>query len=196
MFESGTQGTENRFGLDLGEWEVGKAGFPPCRDDILVLTLGHSIPSDLLHRAAREVHAPAKTLERQYREHDELRYSLRSAQSATRGWKETRFHLVANSYAMPPFPSDDGKDGEEEQEEFRLGQVPQWFDLMKASEESPKVTVHYGQFSFPLVPPFTETRILSPDANIFRLLPPSPNGVTSESEIAAWRESSLPTFNR
>ena len=157
MFGSETQGTENRFGLDLGEREVSKARFPPCRDDIFVLTLDHSIPSDPLHRAAREVHAPAKTLERQYREHDELRYSLRAAQSATRGWKETRFHLVANSYAMPSFPSD-GKDGEEEQEkeEFRLGQVPQWLDLMKASEESPKVMVHYGQFSFPLVPSLTE----------------------------------------
>jgi hypothetical protein len=64
---------------------------------------------------------------------------------------------------MPSFPSDDEKDGEEEQEkeEFRLGQVPQWLDLMKASEESPKLTVHYGQFSFLLVPSFTETRILT-----------------------------------
>ena len=158
VFGSETQGTENRFGLDLGEREVSKARFPPCRDEIFVLTLDHSIPSDPLHRAAREVHAPAKTLERQYREHDELRYSLRAVQSATRGWKETRFHLVANSYAMPSFPSDDGKDGKEEQEkeEFRLGQVPQWLDLMKASEESLKVMVHYGQFSFPLVPLFTE----------------------------------------
>ena len=60
---------------------------------------------------------------------------------------------------MPPFPSDEGRDGEEEQgkEELRLGQVPQWLDLMKASEESPKVMVHYGQFYFLLLSPFTNT---------------------------------------
>lgn len=60
---------------------------------------------------------------------------------------------------MPSLPSDDGIDVDEEQEkeELRLGQVPQWLDLTKASEESLKVMVHHGQFYFLLVSSFTET---------------------------------------
>ncbi|KDR71214.1 hypothetical protein GALMADRAFT_143926 [Galerina marginata CBS 339.88] len=146
--------------------------------------------SDPLHRAARKANVPAKfsviqqtsavMLERQYRQHDELRYSLRSAKSATSSWKGSRFHLVANSYYMPlsqsrDFDAIDG-DEEEEREGLRLGQVPQWLDLTKTGERVPKLVVHY-------------------DANIFRLLPPSPNNVISDSEVSDWRASSLPTFN-
>ena len=39
-------------------------------------------------------------------------------------------------------------------------------------------------------------RALSPDVNLFRLLPSSPHKEVSITEIDAWRDASLPTFNR
>ena len=37
---------------------------------------------------------------------------------------------------------------------------------------------------------------ISPDVDLFRLLPSSPHKEVSDAEIDAWRNASLPTFNR
>jgi hypothetical protein len=80
---------------------------------------------------------------------------------------------------MPSSPSYEEyveEEEEEEEEEQRLGQVPQWLDFRKTGEEVPRFVVHH-------------------DADLFRLLPSSPNHEVSDAEIDAWREASLPTFN-
>lgn len=127
-----------------------------------------SFHSDPLHRAARSAHPPSSTarlpsammMEKQFREHDELRFSVRSAKAATRNWKQTTFHLVANSYSFPSQPSDEGygKEDNEEDYEERLGQVPQWLDLKKIDQEVPRVMVHYGELATSL----TGARTLGP----------------------------------
>jgi hypothetical protein len=80
--------------------------------------------------------------ERQYRQHDELRFSLRSALAATKTWKQSTFHLVANSYSKPSSPF--------EVNEKRLGQIPQWLDLGKIAEEVPSVVLHHGGYTISL----------------------------------------------
>ncbi|KIM38886.1 hypothetical protein M413DRAFT_419870 [Hebeloma cylindrosporum] len=96
--------------------------------------------------------------------------------AATRSWKQTTFHLVANSY---PIPSDAGYAEEESEEDYeeRLGQVPQWLDMKKIDHEVPRFMIHH-------------------DVDLFRLLPSSPHKEVSDAEIDAWRNASLPTFNR
>ncbi|PPQ65809.1 hypothetical protein CVT26_000394 [Gymnopilus dilepis] len=142
--------------------------------------------SDPLHRAARESHPPpvlssrpqrlptSSNVEKQYRQHDELRYSLRSARKATAGWRESMFHLVANSFSIP-LPPYEGE-GSDFRYGIRLGQVPQWLDLWTSDEGSPSITVHH-------------------DVDIFRLLPAKFDEVPSTADLAAWREASIPTFN-
>ncbi|KAF8965598.1 hypothetical protein BDZ97DRAFT_1811431 [Flammula alnicola] len=141
--------------------------------------------SDPLHLAAREAHPipPPKppqlqpssaNKEKQYRQHDELRYSVRSATAATKSWKRSTFHLVANSYSLP-LPPYEGE-GKDVRYGLRLGQVPQWLDLWKIGDEAPSLTIHH-------------------DVDIFHLLPSSPNKEILNADLAAWREVSLPTFN-
>ncbi|KAF8884732.1 hypothetical protein CPB84DRAFT_1734273 [Gymnopilus junonius] len=138
--------------------------------------------SDPLHRAAREAHplaAPQRppsssNMEKQFRQHDELRYSLRSAKTATAGWKQSMFHLVANSFSLP-LPPYEGE-GKGVKYGIRLGQVPQWLDLWMADDQAPSLTLHH-------------------DVDIFRLLPSSSNDLISNADLVAWREASLPTFN-
>ena len=86
-------------------------------------------------------------IEKQFRQHDELRFSLRSAKAATSNWRQSTFHLVANSYSiLSPLP-DEGYEEEDNDEDYeeRLGQVPQWLDLKKIGQEVPRVMVHHGE---------------------------------------------------
>ena len=116
-----------------------------------------SFHSDPLHSAARAAHPPSSTgrlptaamMEKQFRQHDELRFSLRSAKAATRNWKQTTLHLVANSYSIPSQPSDEGYEKEDNEKDYeeRLGQVPQWLDLKKIGQEASKVMVHHGELA-------------------------------------------------
>ncbi|EIN08240.1 hypothetical protein PUNSTDRAFT_134631 [Punctularia strigosozonata HHB-11173 SS5] len=137
--------------------------------------------SDPLHAAARAEHAAEQPKDagrlgamnaqagalKQYREHGELLYSMRSVRDATRDWAASRWHLVTNSYDAP-------EGAELGERDKRLGQVPQWMDLHLA--ETQGVTFHH-------------------DADIFKPLPQSPDAELSDRDIAAWRAAVLPTFD-
>lgn len=71
-----------------------------------------------------------------YREHDELRYSMRSARALKDAWRESRWHIVTNSYEIPP-----GRGRENVTAGSRLGQVPQWLDMEKANSN---IILHHG----------------------------------------------------
>jgi hypothetical protein len=105
--------------------------------------------SDPLHAAAR---APfdradgAAGVAKQYREHNELLYSMRSVRAATASWAGSRWHLVTNSYDVP---DRSGADDDEELEGKKLGQVPQWMDIDDAEEQG--LTFHHGKHVSPRV---------------------------------------------
>lgn len=108
--------------------------------------------SDPLHEIARRPFLPppdpkAKLTNqgtRQYREHDELRYSMRSVAAATDDWSARRWHVVSNSYLVPANGGTALADSNETalRQERRLGQVPQWLDLDKAQTE--QLHFHHG----------------------------------------------------
>ncbi|KAJ7758656.1 hypothetical protein B0H16DRAFT_1535207 [Mycena metata] len=104
--------------------------------------------SDPVHQAQRMAHlttggSSAPPAAARFREHDELRYSLRAARDATRRWPGgSTFHVVSGDVAYPDLPlqshsglgEEEGKTGEDEPEheqerQQRLGLVPQWLDL-------------------------------------------------------------------
>ncbi|EKM49625.1 uncharacterized protein PHACADRAFT_214165 [Phanerochaete carnosa HHB-10118-sp] len=62
---------------------------------------------------------------RQFRDHDELRYSLRSVLSNFRPYLG-RYHLLTTDFAMP-----DTVENLTAPADYRLGQVPQWLDVDK-----------------------------------------------------------------
>ncbi|KAJ7176967.1 hypothetical protein C8R46DRAFT_1346882 [Mycena filopes] len=87
--------------------------------------------SDPVHQAQRTAHrTPLAKGEKppaaaRFREHDELRYSLRAARNATRRWPGgTIFHIVTGDVESPLELGED-----QGQPQQRLGLVPQWLDL-------------------------------------------------------------------
>ncbi|KAJ7360762.1 hypothetical protein DFH08DRAFT_842240 [Mycena albidolilacea] len=130
--------------------------------------------SDPLHYKARQkalanITVNRKPKEARFREHDELRYSLRSVRKATSSWKYTAVHLVTADI-NPEDPSN--PDG-------RLGLVPQWLNMdsiLPRSEDGPMpVYLHH-------------------DSELFHLIPTGP-GKPSSEKVYAWRNKTLPTFN-
>ncbi|KAJ7616620.1 hypothetical protein FB45DRAFT_934589 [Roridomyces roridus] len=133
--------------------------------------------SDPLHRKARKAAVDAqvrkgsmkKPREARFREHDELRYSLRSIRKATALWKQTAIHLVSADV--------DPKDTSNSN--TRLGLLPQWFNLNftppRSDNGAPPVYLHH-------------------DSELFRLIPNGP-GRPSVEAIHEWRNKTLPTFN-
>ncbi|KAJ7486619.1 hypothetical protein FB451DRAFT_1227651 [Mycena latifolia] len=136
--------------------------------------------SDPLHHKVRQkalanlnfasIHATnPKPKEARFREHDELRYSLRSVRKATSSWKYTAVHLVTAD-VNPEDPSN--PDG-------RLGLVPQWLNMdfipPRSDAGPPPVYLHH-------------------DSELFHLIPSGPRQPSSQ-EVDAWRNNTLPTFN-
>ncbi|KAJ7680886.1 hypothetical protein DFH06DRAFT_1164401 [Mycena polygramma] len=120
------------------------------RTDLLA-SLGHSTPN------AR------------FRQHDELRYSLRSAFKNTRSWKHSVWHIVTADV-----PDPDAFDDTQ-----RLGLVPQWVDLERAwargeNGEPPLYLYH--------------------DSSLFRLTS-FPGHTPTIEAVDKWRNRVLPTFN-
>ncbi|KAJ7028293.1 hypothetical protein C8F04DRAFT_1119547 [Mycena alexandri] len=99
--------------------------------------------SDPVHQAQRTSHltgggSSSPLAAARFREHDELRYSLRAARNATSLWSgSTTFHIVSGDVAHLNLPlhshsvvGEDSEAGEDEHEQQqRLGLVPQWLDL-------------------------------------------------------------------
>ncbi|KAJ6576158.1 hypothetical protein DFH09DRAFT_1150528 [Mycena vulgaris] len=103
--------------------------------------------------------------EARFREHDELRYSLRSIRKATASWKYTAVHLVTAD-VNPEDP---------EIPDTRLGLVPQWLNMdfvpSRSVDGPPPVYLHH-------------------DSQLFRL-----TGSPTSEQVSAWRNKTLPTFN-
>ncbi|KAJ7475403.1 hypothetical protein B0H11DRAFT_2427857 [Mycena galericulata] len=128
--------------------------------------------SDVLHSESREDLLGVlnySTRNARFRQHDELRYSLRSAFKNTRPWKDSVWHIVTA----------DVPDPDEFEDSQRLGLVPQWLDLDSAwaggENGEPPVYLHH-------------------DSELFRLTT-LPGYTPSIEEVDKWRDSVLPTFN-
>ncbi|KAJ7034915.1 hypothetical protein C8F04DRAFT_1100487 [Mycena alexandri] len=102
--------------------------------------------SDPVHQAQRTSHlvgvgSSSPPAAARFREHDELRYSLRAARNVTRRWPGgSTTHIVSGDVRYPDSAAhshsalgEDGVDGGEDEHEHeqqqRLGLVPQWLDL-------------------------------------------------------------------
>lgn len=97
--------------------------------------------SDVLHWESRaELLGTLKftTKNARFRQHDELRYSLRSAFKNTKSWKHSVWHIVTA----------DVPDPDEFDDSQRLGLVPQWLDLESAwaggENGEPPVYLYHG----------------------------------------------------
>jgi hypothetical protein len=145
---------------------------------------------DPLHRKARNkaLADPAvrrRPKEARFREHDELRYSLRSIRKATSSWKYTAVHLVTA----------DVNPGDPSHPERRLGLVPQWLNMKVVPPRSehgpPPVYLHHGK-SFHSCH-FPDLHFA--DSELFRLISTGARNPSAE-EVDSWRNKALPTFNR
>ncbi|KAJ6594466.1 hypothetical protein B0H19DRAFT_62557 [Mycena capillaripes] len=128
--------------------------------------------SDVYHSEARTdllASLNHSTKNARFRQHDELRYSLRSAFQNTKSWKHSVWHLITADVPDPD-AFDDAQ---------RLGLVPQWVDINSAwaggeNGEPPLYLYH--------------------DSELFRLTSLPGHSPTIE-EVDKWRNNVLPTFN-
>ncbi|KAJ7100361.1 hypothetical protein C8R44DRAFT_747419 [Mycena epipterygia] len=129
---------------------------------------------DPLHHKARikaqaDIDTP-RPKEQRFREHDELRFSLRSIRKATSSWKHTAIHIISADMNPENPINPDG----------RLGLVPQWlnmnFNPSRSEHGPPPIYLHHDSELFHLTP----TGARKPSIN----------------EVYAWRNKTLPTFNR
>ena len=71
-----------------------------------------------------------------FREHDELRHSLRAAQHATGKWGEGVWHIITADVGNPEDPSQ------------RLGLLPQWLNVTDSIDVRqggrPPIVIHHG----------------------------------------------------
>ncbi|KAF9027189.1 hypothetical protein BDZ89DRAFT_1160874 [Hymenopellis radicata] len=115
-----------------GRWEG------PCKNQVVdeaVIDLVYTWVngSDPLHEQARASYneVPSTNAAR-FRDHNELRYSLRAAAKATETWKNSAWHIITADFAHPRDP------------ESRLGQIPQWLDMDRPSRRGePKIHLHH-----------------------------------------------------
>ncbi|KAJ7807539.1 hypothetical protein B0H14DRAFT_2872431 [Mycena olivaceomarginata] len=151
-----------------GIW--GSCKVDESRIDLIYTWVNGSV-RDPLHYKARQkalanITVNRKPKEARFREHDELRYSLRSVRKATSSWKYTAVHLVTADI-NPEDPSN--PDG-------RLGLVPQWLNMDSIppkSEDGPMpVYLHH-------------------DSELFHLIPTGP-GKPSSEKVYAWRNKPFP----
>ncbi|KAJ7879583.1 hypothetical protein B0H14DRAFT_2709332 [Mycena olivaceomarginata] len=128
--------------------------------------------SDVYHSESRHdllVSLQHSTSNARFRQHDELRYSLRSAFKNTKSWKHSVWHIVTADVPDPD-AFDDAQ---------RLGLVPQWLDLETAwaggKNGEPPVYLYH-------------------DSELFRLTS-LPGHSPTIDQVDKWRSNVLPTFN-
>ncbi|KAJ7259134.1 hypothetical protein B0H12DRAFT_1109015 [Mycena haematopus] len=151
-----------------GIW--GSCKVDESRIDLIYTWVNGSDPRH--HKARKTALADIRTRkpkEARFREHDELRFSLRSIRKASFSWKYTAMHIVAADVnAENPTNTD-----------ARLGLVPQWlnmeFNPSRSEFGPPPIYLHH-------------------DSQLFHLIPTGPTKPTSE-QVYAWRNKTLPTFN-
>ncbi|CAK5274298.1 unnamed protein product [Mycena citricolor] len=166
--------------VSTGQWQE------PCRhsmvqDSKIDLVYIWVNGSDPLHFASRNttLHDTNgyRTSEARFREHGELRYSIRAAQRATATWPDVTTHIVT---ADVPAPNNDT---------YRLGLVPQWLDPTCASytfspQIDQEVTVQQGQSPIRL----------HHDTQLFRYTA-DPGSLLQPQDAALWLSNVLPSFN-
>ncbi|KAJ7747945.1 hypothetical protein DFH07DRAFT_574174 [Mycena maculata] len=162
-----------------GQWEA------PCTENMvddamidLVYTWVNG--SDPLHEKARmelEGATNYNPAEARFREHDELRYSLRAAHDATAGWLDTIVHIVTPDVPHPDTETQDALNTTSA-DQRRLGLVPQWLDIRRAfngSDGEPPIILHH-------------------DSQVFRLTG-RPGATLTPADATDWLGKVLPSFN-
>ncbi|KAK7005951.1 hypothetical protein R3P38DRAFT_1724630 [Favolaschia claudopus] len=128
--------------------------------------------SDVYHAEARRDLLESLKFEApnaRFRQHDELRYSLRSAFKNTGTWNHSVWHIITADV-----PDPDSLDDSQ-----RLGLVPQWLDVERAwaggENGEPPVYLYH-------------------DSELFKLTS-LPGRTPTLDEVDKWRNNVLPTFN-
>ncbi|KAJ7087918.1 hypothetical protein B0H15DRAFT_780946 [Mycena belliarum] len=165
----------------LDKWVAKGLWGEPCRHSMVQDTQIDLVyvwvnGSDTLHQEARKELLAAthyKTKEARFREHDELRYSLRAARNATASWPNSTWHIIT---ADVPEPSANYSASGQKR---RLGLVPQWLDIACAYQGADN-----GQ------PPIR----LQHDAQLFHLTG-KPGAALRPADAEDWLTKILPSFN-
>ncbi|CAK5274411.1 unnamed protein product [Mycena citricolor] len=168
----------------LEHWVATGLWGSPCRhdmvqDSVIDLVYVWVNGSDPLHFESRKSSLNQqkgyRTSEARFREHGELRYSIRSVQQATRTWPNPTIHVVAADVPAPHAST------------LRLGLVPQWLDVSCASHTFPPVVDEAG-----LAVQQSQSAIrLHHDTQLFRFTEPS----SEVEDVASWLEDVFPSFN-
>ncbi|KAJ7473581.1 hypothetical protein B0H11DRAFT_1866506 [Mycena galericulata] len=159
--------------VSTGQWEDPCAG-SMVRDAVVDLVYVWVNGSDPLHREARTALSKVMnytTAEGRFREHDELRYSLRAAYNATATWPDSRWHVVTAD--VPHHNAHNSSSAHR-----RLGLVPQWLDIecaLRGSDDQPGIHLHH-------------------DSQIFRLTW-SPGTTLTAADASEWLDRVVPSFN-
>ncbi|KAF7372085.1 hypothetical protein MVEN_00066800 [Mycena venus] len=140
--------------------------------------------SDPLHRKARQalLNATKHTAkEARFREHDELRYSLRAARNATAGWPNGTWHIITADVPepAPTTATNNNSTLAPPDQTRRLGLVPQWLDIECAFYGCPETA-----------PPI---RLLH-NSQLFRLTG-RPGATLKAADAIYWFGKILPSFN-
>ncbi|KAJ6546616.1 hypothetical protein B0H10DRAFT_1322834 [Mycena sp. CBHHK59/15] len=133
--------------------------------------------SDVLHQQARKALLKATgyhTKEARFREHDELRYSLRAARNATASWPNSTWHIIA---ADVPDPDSNVNDTSTVHQR-RLGLVPQWLDV--------ECAYHGAETQAPIR--------FQHDTQLFHLTG-EPGAALQAKDAEEWLAKILPSFN-
>ncbi|KAJ6498788.1 hypothetical protein C8R45DRAFT_1125525 [Mycena sanguinolenta] len=157
--------------ISVGRWR-GSCIRVPIEESPIDLVYIWVNGSDVYHSEARQDLLDSmqySTRKARFRQHDELRYSLRSAFKNTKSWKHSVWHIVTADVPDPD-AFDDAQ---------RLGLVPQWLDVESAwaggENGEPPVYLYH-------------------DSELFRLTA-SPGRTPTIDEVDRWRNDVLPTFN-
>ncbi|KAJ7708167.1 hypothetical protein B0H17DRAFT_1325114 [Mycena rosella] len=161
--------------VSTGQWQ------PPCHYDMVQdatidLVYVWVNGSDVLHQKARNellASTKYKTKDARFREHDELRYSLRSARNATATWPNSTWHIITADVPDPNTNNNTAVDHNR-----RLGLVPQWLDIQCAFR---------GQDGHPPIR-------LQHDSQLFRLTG-RPGAALESANATDWLDKILPSFN-
>ncbi|KAF8893659.1 hypothetical protein CPB85DRAFT_1257536 [Mucidula mucida] len=111
-----------------GRWEGSCTDVKEARVDLVYVWVNGTDP---LHVKARSRFTGVEQASARFRDHDELRYSLRAAAKATEGWAESTWHIITADF----------EDGVR-----RVGQMPQWLDF---NASAPGIWLHHPTLSNP-----------------------------------------------
>ncbi|KIY69262.1 hypothetical protein CYLTODRAFT_349864 [Cylindrobasidium torrendii FP15055 ss-10] len=150
-----------------GHWEAPCERIDEAVIDVIWVWVNGSDPLHIQARNDYLMSLGQQPKAARFREHDELRYSLRSIAAATSTWTKSVWHIITSDVPHPGNP------------ERRLGLVPQWLDVNATSTE--RAQDH-------------QAVNIIPHSDLFRLFNWTERGLT-EDEGSIWRQNVLPTFN-